>query len=248
MATTTRQRILDAALVCFLEDGYEQATIARIRERGGISNGALFHHFPSKEAVADALYVEAMASFQSGLREMLRRRPRSLRAAVRGTIAHQLSWVELNSDLARFVYLRGHLDWESQGAAEVSALNAELAVAFRAWMAPLAERGELRVSSILLISAIVTGPAHAIARRWLAGQLEKPPTAYVEPLADAAWAALRGQPVAAPARSGPVSTRITVELLDDDGRVTAHTEQRAELEPQAASEPASARATREETR
>lgn len=248
MAATTRKRILDAALACFLEDGYEQATIARIRERGGISNGALFHHFPSKEAVADALYVEAMASFQSGLWEMLRRRPRSLRAAVRGTIAHQLSWVELNSDLARFVYLRGHLDWESQGAAEVSALNAELAVAFRAWMAPFAERGELRVSSILLISAIVAGPAHAIARRWLAGQLEKPPTAYVEPLANAAWAALRGQPVRARAPSGPVRTRITVELLDDDGSVGAHAEHSVELEPQPASQAASARATREETR
>ena len=189
-----------------------------------------------------------MTSFQSGLWEMLRRRPRSLRAAVRGTIAHQLSWVELNSDLARFVYLRGHLDWESQGAAEVSALNAELSAAFRAWMAPFAERGELRVSSILLISAIVNGPAHALARRWLAGQLEKPPTAYAEPLADAAWAALRGEPIGAPPPSGPVSTRITVELLDDDGTVTAHTEHRVELDPQPQPQPASAGAAQEEAR
>jgi AcrR family transcriptional regulator len=247
MAADTRQRILDAALACFVDDGYEQATIARIRERSGVSNGALFHHFPSKEAVADALYVHAMASYQSGLWEMLRRKPRSLRAAVRGTVAHQLSWVELNSDLARFVYLRGHLDWESQGAAEVSALNAELSAAFRAWMAPFAERGELRVSSMLLISAIVNGPAHALSRRWLAGQLEKPLTAYVEPLADAAWAALSGEAIGgAPPRPAPVRSRITVELLDDDGAVTARTEQRVELElePQAAS----ARATYKEKR
>jgi AcrR family transcriptional regulator len=244
VTATTRQRVLDAALMCFLEDGYEQTTIARIRERSGVSNGALFHHFPSKEAVADALYVQAMASYQSGLWEMLRRRPRSLRAAVRGTIAHQLSWVELNSDLARFVYLRGHLDWESQGAAEVSALNAELSAAFRAWMAPFAGRGELRVSSILMISAIVNGPAHALARRWLAGQLEKPLTAYVEPLADAAWAGLRGEPAGAPPARRPVSSRITVELLDDDGTVTARTEQRVELEPEAAP----ARATPKERR
>jgi AcrR family transcriptional regulator len=237
MAADTRQRILDAALLCFVEDGYEQATISRIRERSGVSNGALFHHFPSKEAVADALYVQAMASFQSGLWEMLRRRPRSLRAAVRDTIAHQLSWVELNSELARFVYMRGHLDWDSQGALEVSALNAELTAAFRAWMAPFVKRGELRVSSMLLISAIVNGPAHALARRWLAGHLEKPATAYVEPLADAAWAALRGKPVGAPARAAPVSGRITVELRDEDGTVTARGEHRLDLEapPDAAS-------------
>ena len=66
-ATDTRRRILDAALACFLEDGYEQTAIARIRERSDTSNGALFHHFPSKEAIADSLYVYAIASFQEGL-------------------------------------------------------------------------------------------------------------------------------------------------------------------------------------
>ena len=192
MASDTRERILDAALGCFLEDGYERATVASIRQRSGVSNGALFHHFATKEAIADALYVQAIASFQAGLWEMLRREPSSLRAAVRGTIAHQLSWVELNRELARFVYLRGHLDWDSQGEAEVSALNAELGAAFGEWMAVFADRDELRVTSMLLISAIVNGPAHALARRWLAGHLQKPLTAYVEPLADAAWSALGG--------------------------------------------------------
>src|ERR1700747_435760 len=105
----TRPRILDAALACFLEAGYEQTTIARIRERSGVSNGTLFHRFPTKEAIADALYVESMASFQEGLWQLLARRPRSLRAAVRGTISHQLRWTEEQQDRARFLYTRGHL-------------------------------------------------------------------------------------------------------------------------------------------
>jgi len=238
VARDTRQRILDSALACFLEDGYEQATIARIRERSGVSNGALFHHFPSKEAVADALYVQAIESFQSGLWGMLRRRPRSLHVAVRGTIAHQLSWVELNRDLATFVYARGHLDWESEGAAEVSALNAELSSAFRAWMTPLIDRGELRVSSMLLISAIVNGPAHAIARRWLAGQLESRPSTYVEVLADAAQAALLGRPLdTAPSPAAASYSRVTIEMLDEDGTVTARAEQRLALKSQPAATP-----------
>jgi AcrR family transcriptional regulator len=112
-STDTRRRILDAALACFIENGYEQATIARIRERSGTSNGALFHHFASKEAIADALYVEAIASFQQGLWELLRRKPRSPRAMVRETIAHQLRWIEQHPDLARFVYRRGSLGWDS---------------------------------------------------------------------------------------------------------------------------------------
>src|SRR5947209_17537147 len=109
MATSVRTRILDSALACFIESGYEQTTIARIRERSDVTNGALFHHFPSKEAIADALYAEALTSFQEGLWELLRRRPRSVRSAVRGVVAHQLTWTEANQDRARFLYMRGHV-------------------------------------------------------------------------------------------------------------------------------------------
>ncbi|HLX47537.1 MAG TPA: TetR/AcrR family transcriptional regulator [Streptosporangiaceae bacterium] len=231
-SSQTRRRILDAALACFTEDGYEQTTIARIRQRSGTSNGALFHHFASKEAIADALYVAAIASFQQGLWELLARRPRSLRAAVHGTIAHQLRWTEQNADLARFVYQRGHLDWATPAGAELDALNRELAAAFRQWMAPLAASGEIRPTSILVITAIVGGPAHAIARRWLSGQLKAPLTAFVDELADAACAGLRGTQVRArPPQRIPAKGRLTLELLGDDGSVLSRSQVTAELEP-----------------
>jgi AcrR family transcriptional regulator len=229
----TRRRILDVALACFLADGYEQTTIARIRERSGTSNGALFHYFPAKEAIAEALYVDAIASFQEGLWDLVRRKPRSLRAAVHGAVSHQLRWIEQHADLARFVYMRGHLDWDSPGGAEVVALNRELAAAFRTWMAPLVESGEIRVTSIPMISAIVGGPAHAIARRWLAGQLDGPLTSFVDELADAALAGLRGTRVrpragqATPARRG----RVRIELLGEDGSVIAHGQATTQLVP-----------------
>jgi AcrR family transcriptional regulator len=192
----TRRRVLDAALQCFLEEGYERTTIARILERSDVSNGSLFHHFASKEAIADALYLEAITSFQEGLWRLVHSRPRSLRAAVRGAIAHQLSWTEQHADLARFVYGRGHLDWESPGGAQIAALNRELADEFRAWLGPLVGTGEVRELPMLLVTAIVSGPAHSIARRWLAGQLNRPPTTFVDQLADAATAGLRARATA----------------------------------------------------
>jgi AcrR family transcriptional regulator len=241
-ATDTRRRILEAALACFLEDGYEETTIARIRARSDASNGALFHHFPSKEAIAEALYVEAIGSFQEGLWELARRKPGSLRDAVRGAIAHQLRWTEQHADLARFVYLRGHLDWDSPGGAEVAALNRALSAAIREWMAPLVESGEIRPTSMPMISAIVNGPVHAVARRWLAGQLESPLTSFTDELADAAWAGLRGTQVRArrsrpgPARQG----RVTLELVSDDGSVVARGQASAQLVPVESTGPAGA--------
>jgi AcrR family transcriptional regulator len=188
---------MDMALACFLEEGYERTTIATILERSGVSNGALFHHFRSKEAIADALYVDAIASFQEGLWELLERRPRSLRAAVRGALSHQMSWTEQHPDLARFVYTRGHLDWESPGGSTIAALNRDLGRAFQDWISPLIRSGEVRPRSMVLITAIVSGPAHAIARRWLAEQLEQAPSEFVDELADAAVAGLQGSPVPA---------------------------------------------------
>jgi AcrR family transcriptional regulator len=229
----TRSRILDAALACFVEAGYEQTTIARIRERSGVSNGALFHQFPSKEAIADALYVQAITSFQRGLWDLLERRPRSLREAVRGSIAHQVGWIEANVDRARFVYTRGNLDWDSPAAAQLDQLNRKLADAYREWMAPFVEAGQVRPMPMLVLTAVVTGPTHAIARRWLAGQARGPLHAYTDQLTDAATAALSGKPAATrrQAQAAADRGRMRLQLVADDGSVIAEGEATVELRP-----------------
>ena len=52
----TVQKILDASLKLFLEKGYEETTVLDIiREMGGLTRGAFYHHFKSKEEVFDAL-------------------------------------------------------------------------------------------------------------------------------------------------------------------------------------------------
>lgn len=225
-----RARILDSALACFLESGYEQTSVARICERGGVSNGTLFHHFPTKEAIADTLYVEAIADFHKGLWRLLGERPRSLRKGVRGVIAHQVAWIEANVDRARFVYRRGTLGGSSAGGAQLAEMNDRLAIAYEEWLQPFVERGEVRPMSMPLLSAIVTGPTHAIARQWLAHRLASPLEAYTDELAVAAAAALSGKPIDAerPAPAAGLS-RIRLELLSGEGRVIGRGEAMAEI-------------------
>ena len=60
-----RQRVaalLDAAASLFRERGYEAATMAEIALRAGARIGSLYRFFPNKEAVADALLREDMAT------------------------------------------------------------------------------------------------------------------------------------------------------------------------------------------
>jgi AcrR family transcriptional regulator len=227
---SARARILESALSCFLESGYEQASVARVCERAGVSNGTLFHYFPTKEAIADALYLEAIADFQEGLWLLLAERPRSLRKAVRDVIAHQIRWIEENAESARFVYSRGTLDGDSPGGAELTEMNRKLATAYQAWLQPFLERGQVRPMSMLVLNAIVTGPTHAIARRWLAHQLQEPLHAYVDELADAAAAALSGTPAKA-RRPAPAARegRLRLELVSDEGNIIGRGEATAQI-------------------
>lgn len=52
----TEELILDAAQRLFLEKGYENTTIQDIvNELGGLTKGAVYHHFSSKEEIMDAV-------------------------------------------------------------------------------------------------------------------------------------------------------------------------------------------------
>ncbi|WP_042364817.1 ScbR family autoregulator-binding transcription factor [Streptacidiphilus neutrinimicus] len=56
----SRRSILEAAAEVFGERGYDAASTNEILSRAGLTRGALYHHFPSKEAIAAAL-VEAQS-------------------------------------------------------------------------------------------------------------------------------------------------------------------------------------------
>lgn len=63
----TRNRILEAAIDCFCQHGYDAASVAQICECAEVTKGGFYHHFPSKQA----LFVELMDRWLDGLDERL---------------------------------------------------------------------------------------------------------------------------------------------------------------------------------
>jgi len=55
----TRQAVIDAAVSLFSEVGYTNTEIVDILRRAGVTKGAFFSHFPTKEAVVAAIIAEA---------------------------------------------------------------------------------------------------------------------------------------------------------------------------------------------
>ena len=49
-----RSQILDAAWTCFARKGYHQATMQDICQESGLSPGAIYRYFESKEAILKA--------------------------------------------------------------------------------------------------------------------------------------------------------------------------------------------------
>ncbi|MCR9095005.1 MAG: TetR/AcrR family transcriptional regulator [bacterium] len=58
-SAATRARVLDAAQALFAEQGYEATSTDAILEASGISRGALYHHFATKQAVFEAVFQRA---------------------------------------------------------------------------------------------------------------------------------------------------------------------------------------------
>lgn len=62
-----RRKVLATALQLFSERGYFNTSIHDIRSEAGVSIGAIYHHFDSKENLAKALYDDLMARMEAAI-------------------------------------------------------------------------------------------------------------------------------------------------------------------------------------
>jgi len=77
----TRSRLLQAAEICFAEDGYDATGVAKICQTAGVSKGAFYHHFSSKQALFLELlqqWLERLDSQLGFLREEMDSTPEAL--------------------------------------------------------------------------------------------------------------------------------------------------------------------------
>jgi AcrR family transcriptional regulator len=60
-AEATRQLLISVARQLFAENGYPATSVEEIIQRAGVARGALYHHFPGKEALFRAVYEAVQA-------------------------------------------------------------------------------------------------------------------------------------------------------------------------------------------
>src|SRR5438128_2202472 len=69
--STTRERILDAAMDLFAQDGFTGTTISEVERRVGLAagTGSLYRHFPSKEALLRAAVEHEVTKCRAEMEE-----------------------------------------------------------------------------------------------------------------------------------------------------------------------------------
>ena len=102
----TRRQILDTALALFRERGLEQTTIRDIAARAGLSLGAAYYYFKSKEAIVGAYYDYVQQEHLTRAREAFARGG-DLRDRVRAALHTKIDIMQADRRLLRALFRYG---------------------------------------------------------------------------------------------------------------------------------------------
>lgn len=185
-----RAAIIDAALDRFLAQGLHATTLRQIQQDARASNGSFFHHFPSKEALAGAVYVDCVLRYQQAFLDELARHAEA-EEAVRAIVGMHLRWCADNPEMTRFLITMTEPAVLGAAETELTQLNQRFADALHAWWRTHAHYGTLRALSPAHSQALWLGPAQELVRAWLLGVISDAPSAGdADVLGNAAWLCL----------------------------------------------------------
>ena len=126
------EQILEGARRCFAENGYEGATVTKLEREIGLSRGAIFNYFPSKED----LFVELAVRDSARMSEIWREQ--GLEAIVREVVELDPAWLSVYLELFRRV--RNDDDFRER----IESRQKEVAPANRARIEEAQRNGEFR--------------------------------------------------------------------------------------------------------
>ncbi|MFD0360418.1 TetR/AcrR family transcriptional regulator [Nocardia sp. GCM10030253] len=182
----TRDRIRAEAARQLLDNGYSRFTITSVRAALGLSSGSMFHAFPSKPALAAAVYVDGMLDYQRTAVAALDSATDPTAALLAMLDAH-LSWVQQHRELARFLFATLPEEVACEAKPALTDPNREF---FAALTRRFEQLGLPTSVGYPLAHAIWIGPAQEYCRQWVRGAVEAPPSALAPVLRQAAVAAL----------------------------------------------------------
>ena len=185
-----KNRVMQVALTHFSKAGIERTNVGDILKDAQCSVGSLYHHFGNKEGIAEALFIEGIRQFNSGLLAALQSR-RTGETGVRAIIRYCCQWVTEQPALAAFLLSR-EIKLSESAKRELKELDRAFGQALYDWFVPHVQKGELLELPRSLYIPIICGPTLEYSRLWLSGRNRRSPDDVSALLAEAAWQSIRG--------------------------------------------------------
>lgn len=186
---SARSRLLAAATALFAEQGAAAVSMDQVRQRAGVSNGSLYHHFPTRQQLVNALYGEILGDYHHALLARLHR-ARSAEAGVKALVGTHIQWVLDAPVRARLLHELRRSGAVLEDDAPWAAPNAEAFAALGRWVAEQVAEGAMRELPMRVWSALVFAPVLSLTPHWLAQDPPAVPAAVRQALADGAWRAV----------------------------------------------------------
>ena len=187
-ALATKAKIEAAALKLFAEKGVDQTTTRDIAAGAGISEGAIYRHFPSKDAMVHELFAANYLRLAGEIDE-LQGRETGLRRKLAAMVKAFCLLFEDDPDMFRFLLLVQH------GELQKMPLEARTpVVVVRDVIAEAIAKGEIPEQDADLANALVFGLVLQPALFKVYGKIDQPMTALAERLTEACWRTLSGLP------------------------------------------------------
>jgi len=102
MATTAKDKILEKAFNLFLLNSYDSVTMQQIQEASGVSRGAIYHHFKSKEEIFNAVVNIYLLPAFSSYAMIPEEQKKSLQEMIYAAIKYRQSHINLLKDITSF--------------------------------------------------------------------------------------------------------------------------------------------------
>src|SRR5687767_6046893 len=135
------QRILEAAKTCFVRSGFQGASMQQISAECGMSPGALYRYFPSKEAIVAAI-CEADRQDDMTCFGAFRNATSALDGLVEGAIAH-IAHTHNKGSAALFAEMRSESNRNATIRDTVDGHKQEIAGMIAPLVQGAIERGEI---------------------------------------------------------------------------------------------------------
>lgn len=185
--TQLRDRIFHTAQKLFVEKGYHSTSIPDVVKEAGVSTGAVYHHFSSKEHLAREIHKSAVEQYLNKYAEEVRPKE-SAYDKIRAYTSLMFRWTEHDPVMVQYLLyarpkeiLHKRLSVCSEEGLQGSMEIVETGI----------KRGEIRPMDPYLATAVVSGPLIRMIELRLDGFIENSLVEYIEATANTMWLSVK---------------------------------------------------------